>query len=102
MTGEYKTNSGNQGTTDTAMSKNSAVLMSKITSTSSDESVAEVIDGVVAAKAVGKTIVTGTAPDGSMVVFTVTVSAADISGVALKDNESRIVEPDTERCSKQL
>lgn len=91
MTGEYKTNSGNQGTTDTAMSKNSAVLMSKITWTSSDESVAEVIDGVVAAKAVGKTIVTGTAPDGSMVVFTVTVSAADISGVALKDNESRIV-----------
>ena len=50
MTGEYKTNSGNQGTTDTAMSKNSAVLMSKITWTSSDESVAEVIDGVVAAK----------------------------------------------------
>ena len=47
MTGEYKTNSGNQGTTDTAMSKNSAVLMSKITWTSSDESVAEVIDGVV-------------------------------------------------------
>ena len=91
MTGEYKTNSGNQGTTDTAMNKNSAVLMSKITWTSSDESVAEVIDGVVAAKAVGKTIVTGTAPDGSMVVFTVTVSAADISGVALKDNESRIV-----------
>ena len=91
MTGEYKTNSGNQGTTDTAMSKNSAVLMSKITWISSDESVAEVIDGVVAAKAVGKTIVTGTAPDGSMVVFTVTVSAADISGVALKDNESRIV-----------
>lgn len=91
MTGEYKTNSGNQGTTDTAMSKNSAVLMSKITWISSDESVAEVIDGVVAAKAVGKTIVTGTAPDGSMVVFTVTVSAADISSVALKDNESRIV-----------
>ena len=66
-------------------------LLSQITWTSSDESVVKVYSGVAVAKSAGVAVVTATAPDGSMAVFTITVDKEDISGVQLKAGESNIV-----------
>lgn len=66
-------------------------LLSQLTWTCSDESVVKVYSGVAVAKSAGVAVVTATAPDGSMAVFTITVDAEDISSVQLKAGESNIV-----------
>ena len=66
-------------------------LLSQLTWTCSDESVVKVYSGVAVAQSAGVAVVTATAPDGSMAVFTITVDAEDISSVQLKAGESNIV-----------
>lgn len=66
-------------------------LLSQLTWTCSDESVIKVYSGVAVAQSAGVAVVTATAPDGSMAVFTITVDAEDISSVQLKAGESNIV-----------
>lgn len=66
-------------------------LLSQLTWTCSDESVVKVYSGVAVAQSAGVAVVTATAPDGSMAVFTITVDAEDISNVRLRDGKTNIV-----------
>lgn len=70
---------------------NTNSLLSQLTWTCSDESVVKVYSGVAVAQSAGVAVVTATAPDGSMAVFTITVDAEDISSVQLVAGESNIV-----------
>ena len=73
------------------MNPNDKALRDQITWSNSDESIVAALSGVLVARAAGTAVVTANAPDGTKVIFTVTVEAADISGVRLKDGESRVI-----------